>query len=148
VISLPLLGALRATGPLGIVDALGVLLWTVGFLFEAVGDWQLLRFRAQPAAEGAVLDTGLWRYSRHPNYFGECLLWWGFYLLALGGGAWWALPAPLLMTLLLLKVSGVTLLERDIGGRRPAYRDYVARTSAFLPWPPRAVVRSPDAGRG
>jgi steroid 5-alpha reductase family enzyme len=148
VISLPLLGALRATGPLGIVDALGALLWTVGFLFEAVGDWQLLRFRAQPAAEGAVLDTGLWRYSRHPNYFGECLLWWGFYLLALGGGAWWALPAPLLMTLLLLKVSGVTLLERDIGGRRPAYRDYVARTSAFLPWPPRAVVRSPDAGRG
>jgi steroid 5-alpha reductase family enzyme len=120
----------------------------VGFAFEAVGDWQLLRFRAQPAAAGAVLDTGLWRYTRHPNYFGETVLWWGFWLLALGGGAWWSLPAPLLMTILLLKVSGVTLLERDIAGRRPAYRDYVARTSAFLPWPPRPAVGSPEAGRG
>jgi steroid 5-alpha reductase family enzyme len=148
VISLPLLGALRATRPLGILDALGALLWAVGFAFEAVGDWQLLRFRAQPAAAGAVLDTGLWRYTRHPNYFGETVLWWGFWLLALGGGAWWSLPAPLLMTILLLKVSGVTLLERDIAGRRPAYRDYVARTSAFLPWPPRPAVGSPEAGRG
>jgi steroid 5-alpha reductase family enzyme len=148
LVSLPLLGALRATRPLAALDALGVLLWAVGFAFEAIGDWQLLRFRARPGAAGAVLDTGLWRYTRHPNYFGECLLWWGFYLLALAGGAWWSLPAPLLMTVLLLKVSGVTLLERDIAGRRPAYRDYVARTSAFLPWPPRAAVLGPETGRG
>jgi steroid 5-alpha reductase family enzyme len=148
VISLPLLGALRAQRPLGALDGLAVLLWLAGFLCEALGDWQLLRFRARRNTAGAVLDTGLWHYSRHPNYFGECLLWWGFYLLALGGGAWWSLPAPLLMTLLLLKISGVSLLERDIAGRRPAYRAYVARTSAFVPWPPRAAASAQRPGRG
>jgi steroid 5-alpha reductase family enzyme len=142
VISLPLLGALRASGALGVLDALGALAWLAGFLWEALADWQLLRFRAGPRTEGAVLDTGLWRYSRHPNYFGESLVWWGFFLVALGGGAWWSLPAPLLMTFMLLKVSGVALLEQDIAGRRPAYRDYVARTNAFLPGPPR-VASSP-----
>jgi steroid 5-alpha reductase family enzyme len=84
-----------------------------------------------------VLDTGLWRYTRHPNYFGEAVVWWGLYLIAVGAGGWWTVFGPLLITFLLLKVSGVTLLEKDIGERRPDYRDYVARTNAFLPGPPR-----------
>jgi len=85
-----------------------------------------------------VMDQGLWRYTRHPNYFGECCVWWGLYVVALGAGGWWSLPGPLLVTVLLLKVSGVTLLEKDIGERRPAYADYVARTPAFWPGRPRA----------
>jgi steroid 5-alpha reductase family enzyme len=83
------------------------------------------------------MDRGLWRYTRHPNYFGEFCVWWGLYLIALGAGAWWALFSPLLMSVLLLKVSGVTLLEKDIGERRPLYRDYIARTNAFFPGRPR-----------
>jgi steroid 5-alpha reductase family enzyme len=86
-----------------------------------------------------VLDRGLWRYSRHPNYFGEFCVWWGLYFIALAGGAWWTLFAPLLMSVLLLRVSGVTLLEKDIGERRPSYRDYIARTNAFFPGPRREV---------
>lgn len=137
VISLPLLAAMTGDQALGWIDALGVLLWAVGMTFEAGGDWQLARFKADPENRGKVLDSGLWRYTRHPNYFGNACIWWGFYLLALGAGGWWALPAPLLMTFLLLKVSGVALLESDISERRPAYREYIRRTNAFLPGPPR-----------
>jgi steroid 5-alpha reductase family enzyme len=86
-----------------------------------------------------VMDRGLWRYSRHPNYFGEFCVWWGFFIIALGNGAWWSVASPLLMSLLLLRVSGVRLLERDIGARRPAYAAYVARTNAFFPGPPRST---------
>lgn len=139
IISLPLLGALLGPGSPGWRDLPGCLVWLVGFSIEVIADVQLARFRADPANRGAVMDRGLWRYSRHPNYLGECCLWWGFYLLALAAGAWWTIAAPVLMTVLLLRVSGVTLLEQDIGERRPAYRDYVARTSAFLLWPPRPV---------
>lgn len=85
-----------------------------------------------------MLDRGLWRYTRHPNYFGEAMLWWGFFLIALAAGGGWTVFAPILMTILLLKVSGVALLEKDIGERRPDYRDYIARTNAFIPGPPRA----------
>ncbi|HVA39982.1 MAG TPA: DUF1295 domain-containing protein [Candidatus Binataceae bacterium] len=138
VISLPLLGAIRSTRPLGIFDLCGVIAWFVGFVFEAGGDWQLQRFKADRASAGRVLDRGLWRYTRHPNYFGEFLIWWGYCLIALGAGAWWSVPGPLLMSVLLLKVSGVALLEKDIGERRPAYAAYVRRTNAFLPWPPRS----------
>jgi steroid 5-alpha reductase family enzyme len=139
IISLPLLGALLGQQSPGWRDLPGGILWLFGFSIEAIADLQLLRFGADPANRGAVMDRGLWRYSRHPNYFGECCLWWGFYLLALAAGAWWAIAAPVLMTVLLLRVSGVTLLEQDIGERRPGYRHYVARTSAFLLWPPRPL---------
>ena len=122
----------------GWLDLLAVLAWSAGMYFEVVGDWQLTQFRRQ-SAPGDVLDSGLWRYTRHPNYFGEALLWWGIYLAAVSAGAWWTVASPLLMTFLLLRVSGVALLEKDMAERRPAYRDYVERTSAFLPAPPRRV---------
>jgi len=120
------------------LDWLGVLLWAVGFGFEAVADWQLARFKADPANRGKVMDQGLWRYSRHPNYFGEALLWWGIFLVALATpGSLWLVISPLTITFLLLKVSGVTLLEQNIVETKPHYRDYIARTSAFVPWFPK-----------
>ena len=137
IISAPLLGALLGHRAFGALDVLGVLLSGFGIGFEALADLQLARFKSLAANAGKVMDQGLWRYSRHPNYFGECCVWWGFYLLAASAGAWWSLFSPLLMTVLLLKVSGVALLEKDIAGRRPAYRDYMARTNAFLPGVPR-----------
>lgn len=115
----------------------GTLLWTFGLFWEAVGDWQLARFQHEPASSGRVLDRGLWRYTRHPNYFGEAVIWWGYGLMAGATGAWWALFASLLMTWLLLRVSGVALLEKTIAGRRPEYADYIQRTSPFIPLPPR-----------
>jgi steroid 5-alpha reductase family enzyme len=139
IISAPLAGAIRSPLPLGVADLLGTSLAMFGIAFEAIADVQLARFRADPASAGAVMDRGLWRYTRHPNYFGEFCLWWGLFLLALGAGAWWSVFAPVLMSMLLLRVSGVALLERDIGARRPAYRDYMARTNAFFPGPPRSA---------
>ncbi|MBP1687165.1 MAG: putative rane protein [Deltaproteobacteria bacterium] len=144
VISVPLLAAIAGAPPLGAIDAIGVALWCFGWGFEAVSDWQLARFKAQPASRGQVMDRGLWRYTRHPNYFGECCVWWGLYLLGLAAGGWWTVVAPLLMTFLLLRVSGVALLEQDIGERRPAYRDYVARTNAFFPGRPGRPVVATD----
>lgn len=137
LVSLPAVAASSSEAPLGWLDLAAVVLWAAGMFFEVVGDWQLSRFQRQRASIGAVLDRGLWRYTRHPNYFGEALLWWGIYLAALSAGAWWSIFAPVLMTFLLLRVSGVALLEKDIAGRRPAYRDYVERTNAFIPAPPR-----------
>jgi steroid 5-alpha reductase family enzyme len=138
IIGLPLLGAIASDTPLGLLDWFGVALWCVGFLFEAVGDWQLARFKADPSRQGQVMDLGLWRYTRHPNYFGDFCIWWGFYLMALAAGAAWTIIGPLLMSYLLLKVSGVSLLEKDIGKRRPGYAEYIRRTNAFFPGPRRA----------
>ncbi|HPF27096.1 MAG TPA: DUF1295 domain-containing protein [Steroidobacteraceae bacterium] len=137
IISLPLLGAIASATPLFWLDYVGAALWLVGFVFEAGGDWQLTRFKSQPANKGKVMDQGLWRYTRHPNYFGDFCIWWGFYVFALAAGAWWALPGPLLMSLLLMRVSGVTLLEKNISERRPGYEEYVRRTNAFFPGPRR-----------
>lgn len=134
VISISLYGAIDSNTPENLLDYCGVFLFVFGFYWETVADWQLSRFKANPANKGKVLDTGLWRYSRHPNYFGECCVWWGFYLIALAGGAWWAITSPILMTLLLLKVSGVSLLESTIVNRRPAYASYIKNTNAFIPW--------------
>jgi steroid 5-alpha reductase family enzyme len=137
VISLPLAAAISGQSTIGPLDYAGVTLILVGVFFEAVGDMQLSRFRRNPDNAGKVLDKGLWRYTRHPNYFGNFTLWWGFYLIALSAGAWWTVISPLLMTFLLLKVSGVALLEKDISGRRPQYRQYIRRTNAFFPGAPR-----------
>jgi steroid 5-alpha reductase family enzyme len=140
LISLPLQVAPLAAEPaeLGAFDVLGVLLWLAGMAFESVGDLQLARFKADPANAGRVLDTGLWRYTRHPNYFGDCLVWWGFFAVALAvpGGAWTAI-SPVAMTILLRRVSGVTLLERSLAKRKPGYAEYMARTPPFVPGPRR-----------
>jgi steroid 5-alpha reductase family enzyme len=140
-VSLPALAAISGVGNLGPLDALGAGLWLVGVFFEAVGDYQLARFRGDPANQGKVMRSGLWRYTRHPNYFGDFCVWWGFYLIALSAGAWWTILSPLLMSFLLLKVSGVAMLEKTITLRRPKYADYIASTNAFFPGPPR------DSGR-
>jgi steroid 5-alpha reductase family enzyme len=137
VISLPLVGAIAGPSPLGPLDAAGALLWAVGLCFEAAGDWQLARFKGDPANAGRVMERGLWRYTRHPNYFGDFCVWWGLYLIALSAGAWWSIVGPLIMSFLLLRFSGVRLLERDIGERRPAYAEYVRRTNAFFPGRPK-----------
>ena len=138
VVSLPLLAGARSGAPLNALDGFGLLLCAFGIVFESFADQQMARFKAQPANRGQVMDRGLWRFSRHPNYFGECCVWWGLFLMALAAGGWWSLLSPLLMTVLLLKVSGVTLLEADISERRPAYRDYISHTNAFVPGRPRA----------
>ncbi|MCJ9427942.1 DUF1295 domain-containing protein [Kordiimonas marina] len=114
----------------------GALIWAVGIFFEWTGDWQLSRFRADPANAGKVLDRGVWAYTRHPNYFGDACMWWGLWLI---GHDLYALYAPALMTFMLMKWSGVPLLERGLRKSRPGYEDYAARTSAFVPWPPKAV---------
>lgn len=138
IVALPLVGAIASPLPWNALDAIGVAVFALGFAFEAVADAQLARFKSNPAQAGRVLDWGLWRYSRHPNYFGECVLWWGLWLLAAAAGAWWTVVSPLLMTFLLLRVSGVRLLEQDIGERRPSYGAYIRRTNAFVPGRPRA----------
>jgi steroid 5-alpha reductase family enzyme len=137
VIGLPLLGSILSSKPLTLLDFAGAFLWLVGVVFEAGGDWQLARFKADPKNAGRVMDRGFWRFTRHPNYFGDFCVWWGLYLIALSAGAWWSIVGPMLMSVLLMRVSGVTLLEKDIGKRRPEYADYVRRTSAFFPRPPR-----------
>ena len=120
------------------LDGAGFLLWAVGVFVEAVADRQLVAFKANPVNTGRVMGRGLWRYSRHPNYFGECLMWWGLFFVTLSTpGSLWTIISPLTITFLLLKVSGVTLLERTIAERRPDYREYKERTSAFIPWFPK-----------
>ncbi|MEJ8851591.1 DUF1295 domain-containing protein [Variovorax rhizosphaerae] len=140
VVATPFLAGMAAGRGLNVLDFMGIALAAFGIVYEAVADAQMSRFKAGTAHAGQVMDRGLWRFSRHPNYFGEACIWWGFWLLALGGAGWagaWTVVSPVLMTVLLLKVSGVSLLEKDIGERRPAYRDYMARTRAFVPGPPR-----------
>jgi steroid 5-alpha reductase family enzyme len=133
VVSLSALAAVINPQPWNWIDTLGVCIVFFGATFEAVADLQLARFKADAANRGQVMDRGLWRISRHPNYFGEFCVWWGIYLIALSTQAWWAIASPVLMTVLLLKVSGVALQERDITERRPGYREYTARTNAFFP---------------
>lgn len=139
VVSWPLQAAMLGTQPWNWLDLLGITLWIVGLGFESIGDWQLARFKADPANKGKVMDRGLWRYTRHPNYFGDFLVWWGYYLLSLAaGGPWWTIAGPLLMAYCLIYFSGAMHLERTITDRRPGYADYIRRTSAFIPWPPRS----------
>ncbi len=138
IISLPLQSlAASDEGVIGAVCLLGVGVFLFGLAFETIGDAQLSAFRRDPASRGKVMDRGLWRYTRHPNYFGDAVVWWGLWLVAVGGGAGlWTAVGPALMTFLLLRVSGVAMLESDIAGRRPGYSAYVERTSAFFPRPP------------
>ena len=123
---------------LTVLDILAVAVWLVGFLFEAVGDWQLARFKSNPANKGRVLDRGVWRYTRHPNYFGDATQWWAYYLAAAATkGGVWTIFSPILMTTFLLRVSGVSLLEKSLKSTKPEYQAYVETTSAFIPWFPK-----------
>ena len=134
------LGQVPESPDLGVVALLGIVVWAVGFGFETIGDAQLARFKADPGSRGRVMDRGLWRYTRHPNYFGDACVWWGITLVAIesGLGAVGIIGA-VVMTVLLRRVSGVTLLERSLRKRRAGYDEYMARTSPFFPRPPRKV---------
>ena len=120
------------------LDIIGLSVWTGGFLFESIGDWQLARFKSNPENKGKVMDKGLWAYSRHPNYFGEFLVWWGLFLVTFATpGNWWTICSPLIVTVVLLKMTGIPLTEKTIGKTRPGYRQYIERTNAFIPWFPK-----------
>ncbi len=147
VISLPVQVAINSPTPdtFRWTDILGAAIWLIGFGFEAMGDAQLTAFKSDPSNAGAVMDHGLWRYTRHPNYFGDALLWWGLGVIALSvPDHQWVLVGPAVMTVLLLRVSGVALLERRMKRTRPDYSIYVSRTSAFIPMPPREMGPSPN----
>jgi len=141
VVAAPLLAAQISQQPdqLTWLDFAAIPVWLIGFFFEAVGDWQLTRFKADPANKGKLLQTGVWRYTRHPNYFGDSTQWWSYYLLALAAGGWWTVFSPLLMTFLLVRVSGVALLEKSMKADKPGYKEYIAGTSGFIPWFPRRL---------
>jgi steroid 5-alpha reductase family enzyme len=139
LISAPLLGA-QFSGKektMGFLDLIGMLFWTVGFLFEAGGDFQLARFKSDPSNKGKVLNKGFWRYTRHPNYFGDSAVWWGFGFFSLAAGSYLPALGSVLMTLLIIKVSGVALLEKSLKDQKPEYREYIEKTTAFLPWFPK-----------
>lgn len=139
LISMPAQVAQLSPEPVGlnILDLLGLGVWAVGFSFEALSDRQLKAFLSDPANRGKVMDKGLWRFSRHPNYFGDSLIWWGIFLVAAATpGGWMTVFSPILMTFLLMRISGVPLLEKALAERREGYADYMARTSPFFPWPP------------
>jgi steroid 5-alpha reductase family enzyme len=132
--------------PWSALDGAGLCVWIVGFLFEAVGDAQLTRFKRRPETRGRIMTGGLWTYTRHPNYFGEALMWWGIFLVSLSvPGGWPGLIGPLTITLLLRFVSGVPLLEKKYAGR-PDFSAYARATNAFFPWfPKRRTPPSPGA---
>jgi len=138
VVSLPVTWAItHRSGQLNGLDMAGVCIWLIGFIFESVGDFQLLRFKKDPANKGRIMQSGLWHYTRHPNYFGEVTLWWGIFLICLSvPGSWWTIIGPLTITYLILKVSGTPMLERRYADK-PEYAAYISRTSSFFPLPPK-----------
>jgi steroid 5-alpha reductase family enzyme len=139
IIGTPLLAAQISAIPnrLTLIDLIAIPVWLVGFFFETVGDWQLTRFKANPENKGRLMNKGVWRYTRHPNYFGDAAQWWGFFLVAVAAGGWWTIFSPILMTGLLMRVSGVTLLEKTMKETKPGYKEYIETTSEFIPWFPR-----------
>lgn len=146
LISLPVQAGMFERGSLGVAAVAGALIWLCGLIFESVGDWQLGQFKADPANRGKLMDRGLWRYTRHPNYFGDACVWWGLFLISLG--SWWGLLtvfSPLLMTYLLTLGSGKPIAERHMLQTRPGYAAYAARTSGFFPLPPRPPNAKPAA---
>lgn len=137
VISISLHAAIAAINPFNALDYAALSLFAFGLIWETLADLQLSQFKIVASNKGRVLNTGVWQYSRHPNYFGECCVWWAFYLFALASGAWWAIISPIIMTILLLKVSGISLLESTITERRPTYANYIKNTNAFFPGNPK-----------
>tara|TARA_Y100001954_G_scaffold85403_1_gene93604 strand:+ start:1517 stop:2314 length:798 start_codon:yes stop_codon:yes gene_type:complete len=136
IVSLPLMGAVYYTidNTLNIFDYLGIVFWIIGFIYEAGADYQLSRFKSKTENKGKLLKIGFWKYTRHPNYFGNAMIWWGFGFFALAASAYICVIGSLIMTFLLVKVSGVALLERSMKKSKPGYDDYVKETSAFIPF--------------
>jgi steroid 5-alpha reductase family enzyme len=139
LISAPLLGAqyYGHDDSLGIFDFAGIAFWIIGFSFEAGGDFQLAVFKGDPANKGKILDRGFWKYTRHPNYFGDSCVWWGYGLICIAAGSYIPVLGSVLMTALIIKVSGVALLEKSLKEQKAGYKDYTEKTSAFIPWLPR-----------
>ena len=136
IVSLPLLGVnvSARSNALNVLDYLGILVWLIGFTFEAGGDFQLSRFKQNSKNKGKVLNTGFWRYTRHPNYFGDSAVWWAYALFSIAAGSYWQIIGSIIMTLLIIKVSGGALLEKTLDNTKPQYREYIQKTSSFLPW--------------
>jgi steroid 5-alpha reductase family enzyme len=139
LISAPLLGTqyYSHNNSLNLFDFAGIAFWLIGFTFEAGGDYQLAAFKADPANKGKVLNKGFWRYTRHPNYFGDSSVWWGYGLICLAAGSYFPILGSVLMTALIIKVSGVALLEKSLKEQKPQYREYIEKTSSFIPWFPK-----------
>lgn len=138
LVALPVLVINRNPGgALGFLEVVGVCVWLFGFLFESVGDEELARFARDPHNHGKILQSGLWRYTRHPNYFGEVVQWWGIWLVAIGvSGGWFSIAGPLTITLMILQVSGIPMLEKKMA-ENPDFAEYRRRTSVFVPWIPK-----------
>lgn len=139
IVSLPLLGIQsgRTEGDLNLLDYIGIAVWLIGFAFEAGGDFQLARFKSNTANKGKVLNTGFWKYTRHPNYFGDSAVWWAYAIFSLAAGSYWQIMGSVIMTLLIIKISGVALLEKTLNTTKPEYEEYVQKTNSFLPWFPK-----------
>ncbi len=144
LISAPILGAMFYAGssPLNILDFAAIFFWIIGFTFEAGGDFQLARFKMNPQNKGKVLNTGFWKFTRHPNYFGDSTVWWAFGFFSAAAGSYLPILSSVLMMALIIKVSGVALLEKSLAGKKPEYRDYILKTSAFFPWFPKKTKNS------
>jgi len=143
LISAPILGAqyYNTHESIGFMDIMGMIIWLIGICFEVGGDWQLARFKTNPLNKGKVLRSGFWKYTRHPNYFGDACVWWGFGLLSIAGGSYIPIYGSILMTLLIIRVSGVFLLEKSLNKSKPEYREYIKSTSAFFPWFPKNRIQ-------
>ena len=139
IVSLPLLGinSSASNGHLNALDYLGIIVWIIGFTFEAGGDFQLARFKRNFDNKGKVLNTGFWKYTRHPNYFGDTAVWWAFAIFSIAAGSYWQIIGSIIMTLLIIKISGVSLLEKTLKNTKPQYRDYIQKTNSFFPWFPK-----------
>ncbi|HSR44273.1 MAG TPA: DUF1295 domain-containing protein [Acidimicrobiia bacterium] len=135
LVSAPLLAGVDGSDDPGLLAFVGIAVWAVGLFFEAVGDWQLSIFKRDPSNHGKVLDSGLWGLTRHPNYFGDFMVWWGLFLVAADAGGWWSIYGPIVMSVLLLRVSGVAPLEKKLVKARSGYEEYVRTTNAFFPGP-------------
>lgn len=139
IISLPLLGISTSdsSGDLNIIDYIGIIVWIIGFTFEAGGDYQLMRFQKNPNNKGKVLDSGFWKYTRHPNYFGDSAVWWSYAIFSIAAGNYWHIIGSIIMTLLIIKISGVSLLEKTLKNTKPQYKEYIEKTNSFFPWFPK-----------
>lgn len=139
IISLPLLGTSFYTKSNDLIglDYLALLIWIIGFIFESMGDYQLAKFKNNPNNKGKVLVKGLWKYTRHPNYFGDTLVWWAYAIFSISAGSYWPIIGSLIMTILIIKVSGVFLLEKTLKNKKPGYEEYIRKTNSFFPWFPK-----------